>query len=222
MNIASAIDHTLLKPEATERQIRALCSEAKQYQFASACVNPCWVPLVAKLLQSTAVKTCSVIGFPLGASATSTKVFEATQAVRAGAGEVDMVINIGWLKGNQLAELAEDISGVRKAVPPPVILKVIIESAILTNDEIRAVSEICVTQGVDFVKTSTGMHAGGGAKVEHVELIRGTVGNRAQIKASGGIRTLADVTKFLDAGASRIGCSSSVQIMQEASCQKVA
>ena len=216
MSISQTIDHTILKPEADAAQIRTLCSEARQYGFAAVCVNPTWVPLASELLQDSGVNVCSVVGFPLGASRTQTKVNEAQWAIAAGAREIDMVINLGWVKGNELAKVSEDIAAVRAAAPRPVLLKVIIESAILTDDEIQAVSYLCVEQGAEFVKTSTGMHPAGGAKIEHVDLIRKTVGARARIKASGGIRTYADVKAFLDAGASRIGCSASVEIMKEA------
>jgi len=222
MKIAEAIDHTLLKPEATEEQIRVLCLEATQHRFAAACVNSCWVPLVSDLLKGSPVKTCSVVGFPLGSATSETKAYETKQAIAAGADEIDMVINIGWLKSGKIQEMLNDIAAVRQAAPAPVILKVIIESAILTDNEIRTVSEVCVNEHADFVKTSTGMHAGGGARVEHVRLIKAVIGDRARIKASGGIRTYGDAIKFLEAGASRLGCSSSVQIVQEASCQRVA
>jgi deoxyribose-phosphate aldolase len=218
MNIAGSIDHTLLKPEATETQIRTLCAEAQQFQFASACVNPCWAPLVAQILRGSGIKTCCVVGFPLGASQTSVKAYEAGEAVNGGAEELDMVINIGWVKGKDFRKAASDITAVRAVAPRPLILKVIIESAALTDDEIQAASQICVDQGVDFVKTSTGMHPAGGAKLENVELIMKTIKGQANIKASGGIRTYADVVKYLDAGATRIGCSSGVQIIREASC----
>jgi len=222
MNIAQAIDHTLLKPEATERQIRTLCSEALEYQFAATCVNLCWVPLVSDLLRASQVKTCSVIGFPLGATNTKAKVYEAQQAIDQGAQEIDMVINIGWLKSNELSKVAGDIKAVRSATSSPLVLKVIIEAAVLTDDEIQTMAKMCVDQGADFVKTSTGMHPAGGAKLEHVSLIKKMVGNRAEIKAAGGIRTHVELMKFIQAGATRIGCSSSVQIMQEASCPKIA
>ncbi|MBI3699115.1 MAG: deoxyribose-phosphate aldolase [Afipia sp.] len=222
MNIAKTIDHTLLKAEATDEQIRALCAEAKRYEFASACVNSCWVPLVSSLLQGSSVKTCSVVGFPLGACNTDAKVRETERAIADGAQEIDMVINIGWLKSNELSKVIDDIARVRAAATRPNILKVIIESAILTDKEIQTISEICVEQGADFVKTSTGMHTAGGAKVEHVKLVRRTIGTKALIKASGGIRTYADLAKLLESGASRIGCSAGVQIMREAPCQSVA
>lgn len=216
MNIAQTIDHTLLKPEAEECQVRTLCSEARQYGFAAVCVNPTWVPLVSELMRDSGVSVCSVIGFPLGATSTETKVHEAEWAIAAGAHELDMVINLGWLKGNEISKVAAEIAAVRAAAAHPVLLKVIIESALLSDQEIEAVSRLCVDEGADFVKTSTGMHAAGGAKVEHVRVMRKAVGTRAGIKASGGLRTYADAMAFLEAGASRLGCSSSVQIIEEA------
>lgn len=216
MNIAQVIDHTLLRPEVTSSQIHALCSEARQYGFAAVCVNPIWVALVRELLNGTAVNTCCVVGFPLGASSTETKVHEARWAVAAGAQEIDMVINLGWLKSDQLSWVAQDIAAVRVAAPRPVLLKVIVESAVLSNDELETASILCVEQAADFVKTSTGMHPAGGARIEHVRIIRNAICDRARIKASGGIRSYADLMAFLDAGASRIGCSSSVRIVQDA------
>ena len=214
--VASTIDHTLLKPEATADQVERLCEEAARHGFAAVCVNPCWVTSVKALLTKTLVKTCSVVGFPLGAATTLTKEYEARKAVGDGAHEVDMVINVGMLKSGMTLQLAHDMKSVRDAVPEPLILKVIIESAVLTNDEIRLASKICMEQGADFVKTSTGFHPSGGAKVEHVRLIKEIVGDKALIKASGGIKNYTDVLKLIEAGASRIGTSSGVAIVEEA------
>jgi deoxyribose-phosphate aldolase len=219
--VAKIIDHTLLKAEATPGQIYSLCEEALKYNFASVCVNPCYVRDAVHHLSGSTIKTCCVIGFPLGANDTSTKVLEAADAIEFGALEIDMVINVGSLKYKASGYVGEEIRAVREVVPASRILKVIIESAALTNEEIRSAAILSINNGADFVKTSTGFHPSGGAKVEHVRLIKSIVGDKAQIKASGGIKTYADVLKFVEAGASRIGTSSGVSIVKEVmDCEK--
>jgi deoxyribose-phosphate aldolase len=215
--IASLIDHTLLKPETTAAQIRQLCDEALQYKFASVCTNPFYVPLAAGLVRGSTVKVCSVAGFPLGATTTDAKVFEAQEAVEHGAHEIDMVMNVGALKSGDDAAVEEDI---RRVVDTchrgSAICKVILENCLLTKEEKIRACKIAVRAGADYVKTSTGFNTGG-ATVEDVALMRATVGPKIGVKASGGIRTLEDLEKMLAAGATRIGTSSGVKIMREAS-----
>ena len=210
--LASYIDHTLLKPEASREQIRAVCEEAKQYHFASVCVNPCWVPLIAEELKGSGVSVCCVIGFPLGASLSSVKAFEAREAVAAGAQEIDMVINIGAVKSGGWELVREDIAAVN-AAKGTAKLKVIIETCLLTDEEKVRVCQIAKEAGADFVKTSTGFSTGG-ATVHDVELMRKTVGPEIGVKASGGIRTLADALAMIEAGASRLGASAGVKIIE--------
>jgi len=212
---AKRIDHTLLKPEATADQIKQLCQEALRFGFASACIQPCYVPLASSLLQGSAVKVCTVIGFPSGATLTECKRFEASDVLRRGAHELDMVINIGALKSQDHAAVQADIQAVFDVVhQQKALLKVIIETALLTREEKIKACELAVAAGAHFVKTSTGF-AGGGATVEDVALMRATVGNRAQVKASGGIRSAADLMAMVAAGADRIGASASVAIVRE-------
>ena len=210
--LASYIDHTLLKPEASREQIRAVCEEAKQYHFASVCVNPCWVPLIAEELKGSGVSVCCVIGFPLGASLSSVKAFEAREAVAAGAQEIDMVINIGAVKSGDWELVKEDIAAVN-AAKGTAKLKVIIETCLLTDEEKVRVCQIAKEVGADFVKTSTGFSTGG-ATVHDVELMRKTVGPEMGVKASGGVRTLADALAMIEAGASRLGASAGVKIIE--------
>lgn len=212
-DIAAAIDHTLLKATATEDMIRNLCLEARQYRFKSVCVNPCWVPLCAKALEGSEVLVCTVVGFPLGANASETKAQEARRAVLEGAHEIDMVINIGKAKAGDWKAVRDEIAAVVEA-SKPAIVKVIIETCYLTNEEKIAACRAAVAAGAAFVKTSTGFGTGG-ATVEDVRLMKETVGQAAQVKASGGIRTLADAIAMLEAGASRIGASAGVAIMNE-------
>ncbi|ALC84924.1 deoxyribose-phosphate aldolase [Bacillus sp. FJAT-22090] len=212
-NIAALIDHTLLKQNATKEQIEKLCEEAKTYTFASVCVNPTWVELSAKLLQDSPVKVCTVIGFPLGASTTEVKAFETKNAIENGAEEIDMVINVGALKDADYDFIQKDIAAVVEAAKGKAIVKVILETCLLTNEEIVKASEISTAAGADFVKTSTGFSTGG-ATVEAVKLMRDTVGQDLGVKASGGVRSLEDLQAMVDAGASRIGASSGVEIMQ--------
>jgi deoxyribose-phosphate aldolase len=215
-NIASMIDHTLLKPEATEAQIRQLCDEAIQYGFATVCVNPAYVKLCAQLLKGSPVRVCSVVGFPLGASLPEVKADEAQQALQDGATEVDMVISIGALKDKRLDLVTRDISAVvRVAHQAGALVKVIIEAALLTDEEKVTACQLAQQAGADFVKTSTGFGPGG-ATVGDVALMRRTVGPTMGVKAAGGIRTLADAQKMIEAGATRIGASASVKIMAEA------
>nr|WP_218056429.1 deoxyribose-phosphate aldolase [Gilliamella apicola] len=211
MNYAKYIDHTLLAMNATKDQITKLCEEAKQYHFYSVCVNSGYVPLVASLLKGSDVKVCSVVGFPLGAMLTSAKAFETEMAVKAGAQEIDMVINVGWLKSNDWDAVKQDIEAVFNACGA-VPLKVILETCLLTKDEIVKVCEICKQIGVAFVKTSTGFSVSG-ATVEDVKLMRDTVGNEMGVKASGGIRDRQTAEKMVQAGASRLGASAGIAIV---------
>ena len=211
MELNKYIDHTLLKPEAKEEQILKLCDEALEYGFYSVCVNSCHVPLAVDKLSDSDVKVAAVAGFPLGAMSTASKVFEAREAVEAGASEIDMVINVGALKEGRYEYVLHEIAALVDVCP---CLKVIIETCLLTDEEIVKACELVVQAGADFVKTSTGFSTGG-ATPEAVSLMRLTVGNKAKIKASGGIRTLADAEKFIELGADRLGCSAGVQIMKE-------
>ena len=213
-NLAKMIDHTLLKPDATEQEIAQLCFEAKKYNFASVCVNPTWVGLCAQLLRGSPVKVCTVIGFPLGATSSETKAFETETAIKQGATEIDMVINIGALKARDLETVAKDIRGVVKmAHSHGAIVKVIIETTLLTDEEKTLASLISKEAGADFVKTSTGF-AGGGATIHDVELMRKAVGPQMGVKASGGVRTYEDAANMIKAGATRIGASAGVKILQ--------
>ncbi|HEO8418589.1 deoxyribose-phosphate aldolase [Niallia sp. FSL W8-0635] len=212
MNIAKMIDHTLLKADATKEQIITLCEEAKQYTFASVCVNPTWVKVASELLNGTEVKVCTVIGFPLGATTSATKAFETEDAIKNGATEVDMVINIGALKDKNYDLVKEDIKAVVDAAKGKALSKVIIETSLLTNDEKEIACKLAVEAGADFVKTSTGFSTGG-ATVEDISLMRKTVGPEIGVKASGGVRSSEDTEKMIDAGATRIGASSGVAIV---------
>ena len=213
-DIARYIDHTALKPNTMEAQIRQLCEEAKQYGFASVCVNTTWVKLCASLLKGSSVKVCTVIGFPLGANDPETKAFEAALAVKQGAAEIDMVLNVGALKSGDLALIERDIWLVRKAIAG-VTLKVIIETCLLTDEEKVSACQIAKRAGADFVKTSTGFSTGG-ATVEDVKLMRATVGPDMGVKASGGIKDYAGAKAMIAAGATRLGCSAGVAIVQGA------
>jgi deoxyribose-phosphate aldolase len=214
--IAHLIDHTLLKPEATVQQISQLCHEALLYNFASVCVNPTHVKLAATLLKNSDVKVGTVIGFPLGATSSAAKVAETEQALNDGASEIDMVINIGAIKSGDYALVEQDIAGVvQMAHRRGALCKVIIETALLTDDEKVRASQLAKKAGADFVKTSTGFNVGG-ATIEDVRLIRHAVGPGLGVKASGGIRTLSDVQNMVAAGATRLGSSAGVKIIQEA------
>lgn len=211
MSIAKYIDHTMLKADATDEMVRRYCEEAKQYGFASVCVNSYYVPLVHKLLSGSGVKTCCVVGFPLGAMLTEAKAFEAEAAVKKGAEEIDMVINVGALKSGDDAAVENDIKAVKKACGTNV-LKVILETCLLTKEEIVKACELSVAAGADFVKTSTGFSTGG-ATAEDVALMKKTVGTRAKVKASGGIRTPEQAKAMLDAGADRIGAGNGIVLL---------
>lgn len=212
---ARMIDHTLLKPDGTRDQIEKLCREALQYEFASVCVNAGWVSLATSVLRGSAVKICTVVGFPLGATTTAVKRFETEEALRLGAQEIDMVMNVGAMKSGNRARVEADIRGVADAARAGGgILKVILENVLLTQEEKVAACEICVAAGAEFVKTSTGF-AAAGATVEDVSLMRQTVGKRCGVKAAGGIRTATDLKKMVEAGANRIGASASVAIVRE-------
>ena len=213
MNLAKIIDHTLLKPDATKEQILSLTADAKKYGFASVCVNPTWVSLAAHELQGTDVKVCTVIGFPLGATTTAVKVFEAKDAIAHGATEVDMVIAIGRLKAGEDNNVANDIRAVVEAAQGKALVKVIIEACLLTDQEKVKACQLAVQAGADFVKTSTGFSTGG-ATAADVALMRKTVGNNVGVKASGGIRGKQDLDTMVSAGANRIGASSGVKIVQ--------
>lgn len=214
LNIASFIDHTLLKPDATEAQVVQLCDEAKKYSFASVCVNPSFVPLCSRLLQGTPVMVCTVIGFPLGATTTETKVFETRQAIANGANEIDMVINVGALKSKDYSKVEDDIRAVVNACNGKT-LKVILETALLNNEEKVKGCELSVKAGANFVKTSTGFGPGG-ATEEDIALMRNVVGPDLGVKASGGIRDTLTTLKMLRAGATRVGASASVAIVNNA------
>lgn len=206
------IDHTLLKADATKEQIVTLCEEAKQYTFASVCVNPTWVKAASELLNRTEVKVCTVIGFPLGASTSATKAFETEDAIKNGATEVDMVINIGALKDKNYDLVKEDIKAVVDAAKGKALSKVIIETSLLTNEEKEIACKLAVEAGADYVKTSTGFSTGG-ATVEDITLMRKTVESDIGVKASGGVRSSEDTEKMIAAGATRIGASSGVAIV---------
>lgn len=211
-NYASYIDHTLLKPEATKEQIIALCAEAKQYDFASVCVNPTWIETAAKELEGAVSKVCTVIGFPLGANTSDVKAFETKDAIAKGADEVDMVLNIGALKGSDYELVLNDMKAVVEAANGTLV-KVIIETCLLTDEEKVKACELAVEAGVDYVKTSTGFSTGGATPTD-VALMRKTVGPDLGVKASGGVSSLADLKAMIEAGATRIGASSGVKIMQ--------
>ena len=213
-NIASFIDHTLLKPEASEADVLKVCAEAAEYRFKSVCVNPLWVKTVTTALKGSGVLACSVVGFPLGATPTDVKSFEARGAVLDGADEVDMVINIAAARAGDKGALVEDIAAVAETVHAGgAILKVIIETALLTDEQKVLACQAAVAAGADFVKTSTGFN-GGGATVEDVALMRRTVGPDLGVKASGGVRSLADAQAMIAAGATRIGASSGIAIVK--------
>lgn len=214
--VAAWIDHTLLKAEATPAQIEKLCAEARDYQFASVCVNPIYVPLCSRLLEGSPVLVCTVVGFPLGATLTDAKVEETRLTLEAGAREIDMVIPVGMLKGQQYDVVAEDIKRIVDVSHSyGAIVKVILEMALLTRREKIIGCLISQAQGADFVKTSTGFGPGG-ATPEDVELMRRVVGPRMGVKAAGGVRTLTDTLTMLRAGATRVGASAGVKIVQEA------
>jgi len=212
MKVSKYIDHTVLKPETTKAQILTLCKEAKTYDFASVCVNPMWVSECAKELQGTDVKVCTVIGFPLGSNLKEVKAYETKLAIEAGATEIDMVINVGEAKIGNWDAVFQDIKAVVEAANG-ILVKVIIETCLLTDEEKVKACELSVKAGAQFVKTSTGFSTGG-ATVEDVRLMRQTVGPDIGVKASGGVRTGADMDAMLEAGATRIGTSGGVALVQ--------
>jgi len=210
--LAALIDHTLLRSDATADQIHTLCQEARRWHFATVCVAPVWVPTSARHLKGSGVEVCTVVGFPLGAVPTAIKADEAARSIALGATEIDMVINVGELKAGRFGETARDIEGVRRAVGSGTTLKVILETALLDDDETRQAARVAVESGADFVKPSTGFGPGG-ATVSDVRLLAETVGERARVKASGGIRSLSTARAMVAAGASRLGTSSGVAIV---------
>lgn len=214
IDLARYIDHTILKPDAKEGDIIKLCREALEYKFASVCVNASNVKLADSFLHGTDVKVCTVVGFPLGATTKETKAFEAAQAIENGATEVDMVINIGALKSGKLETVEEDIKGVADVCKGKALLKVIIETCLLTDEEKTTACELSKKAGANFVKTSTGFSTGG-ATAEDITLMRRIVGPDMGVKASGGIRNLESALKMIEAGATRIGASASISIVNE-------
>lgn len=211
MKRSKYIDHTLLKPDAVKAQIIQLCKEAKEYDFASVCVNPCWIETARKELAGSDVNVCVVIGFPLGAMTSASKVFEAKDAIERGADEVDMVLNVGWLKDGDDAAVTNEIKAVKEAVGSHV-LKVIIEACLLSDEEKVRACQDAEKAGADFVKTSTGFSTGG-ATAEDVALMKKTVGDRLKVKAAGGIRTKETMDAMIAAGAERIGTSNGTKLM---------
>jgi deoxyribose-phosphate aldolase len=214
MDIAKYIDHTILKPEATVEDVKKLCKEAREYNFASVCVNGCYAALVSTELAGSDVKTCVVVGFPLGAMTKEAKAFETIDAINNGANEIDMVINVGALKDKNYALLKEDIEAVVNAAKGKAIVKVIIETCLLTDQEKVKVCEISKEVKADFVKTSTGFSSGGATK-EDIALMRKTVGPDLGVKASGGVRDYKTAMDMINAGASRIGASAGIAIVSE-------
>lgn len=211
MEIASFIDHTILKPDTKEDDIIKLCEEAKRYRFMACCVNPFWVSIVSNLLSGTGIKTCSVAGFPLGAVPMETKCFEAERCVQDGAEEIDMVMNIGAFKSEKIGVVEDEIKEIVRRTG--VTVKVIIETGFLTDEEIIKSAKIIIESGAHFVKTSTGFSTSG-ARLKDVQLLKSIVGDRIGIKASGGIRTYKQTMEMISAGATRIGTSSGVAIVQ--------
>lgn len=208
------IDHTLLKPEADVAQIEKLCKVAKEYQFKSVCIHPCWVKKAAEILDGSETIVCTVIGFPLGANTTETKVFETKKAIEDGASEIDMVLNIGFLKSGEDEKVKRDIEEVVQASKEHAIVKVIIETSLLNKQEKIRACELAKLAGADFVKTSTGFSSGG-ATLEDIQLMRATVGPEMGVKASGGVRSHQQALDFIQAGATRIGTSDGVGLLDE-------
>ncbi len=212
--IAQYIDHTLLAANATQEKVDQLCQEAIQYRFASVCVNSCWTSHCCALLKDSQVKVCTVVGFPLGAMKTESKAFEAAQAVADGAQEIDMVLNVGWLKAGRIDLVERDVRLVKEACDGK-LLKVIIETCLLSDEEKEVACRISVTAGTDFVKTSTGFSTGG-ATEKDVALMRTVVGEDVGVKASGGVRSFETAVAMISSGASRLGTSSGISIVQGA------
>lgn len=215
MELNRMIDHTILKPEATEAAVQKIIDEAKEYNFFSVCINPCWVAFASEQLADTDVAVCTVIGFPLGANTPEVKAYEAADAIKNGANEVDMVINIGALKSQQYDYVRQDIQGVVDAAKGKALVKVIIETALLTDEEKVKACELAKEAGADFVKTSTGFSTGG-AKVADIRLMRETVGPDMGVKASGGVHNAEEALTMIEAGATRIGASTGVAIVSGA------
>lgn len=217
-NLSRYIDHTLLKADATENEVIKLCNEAKEYDFFSVCINPGFVELAAKELRESNVAVCTVIGFPLGASTPETKAFETRDAIQKGAAEVDMVINISKLKDKKDEEVLKDIKAVVDAADKKALVKVIIETCLLTDEEKERACKLAKDAGADFVKTSTGFSTGGATK-EDIALMRKTVGTEMGVKASGGVRTYEDAVTMIESGATRIGTSASIAIVTASKSQ---
>lgn len=214
MQLNRYIDHTMLKANATRADIEKLCQEAKQHEFASVCVNTCFVPLAAELLEGSEVKVCCVVGFPLGAMSTPAKAFEAQWAVEHGAQEMDMVLNVGAMISGEEEIVLRDIEAVVQAAHPKAIVKVILENCLLNDEQKIRACKLCVQAGAEFVKTSTGFSSGG-ATVEDVALMKRAVDGRAKVKAAGGIRTRQQALAMIEAGADRIGASAGIAICTE-------
>ena len=212
MNLAKYIDHTLLKPQASQAEIKNLCGQAREYGFFSVCVNPYWVPFCKEQLKGSDVKVCTVIGFPLGANTTEVKVLEAKDALKNGADELDMVVNLGAVKSADWQTVLADIEAVRHA-GENFTLKVIIETSVLTEEEKVKLCQLCTQAKADFVKTSTGF-TGGGATAQDVKLMKENISADMQVKASGGVRTKEDFDKMVAAGATRIGASAGIKIIE--------
>ena len=217
-NLSRYIDHTLLKADATENEVIKLCNEAKEYDFFSVCINPGFVELATKELSESNVAVCTVIGFPLGASTPETKAFETRDAIQKGAAEVDMVINISKLKDKKDEEVLKDIKAVVDAADKKALVKVIIETCLLTDEEKERACKLAKDAGADFVKTSTGFSTGGATK-EDIALMRKTVGTEMGVKASGGVRTYEDAVTMIESGATRIGASASIAIVTASKSQ---
>ncbi len=213
INLAKYIDHTNLNPYATSIDIINLCNEAKKFNFKAVCINPCYVPLAKNCLEDSNILICTVIGFPLGANTTNTKIFEAKDAIENGANELDMVMNIGAAKENNWLLVKRDIAAVVNAVSGRAIVKVILETCLLTNDEKVKACNCIVEAGADFIKTSTGFSTAGAVSSD-IKLIRKTVGNKCAIKASGGIKHLEEAILMIEAGANRLGTSNGARIMR--------
>lgn len=213
-NVAGMIDHTILKANTTKAMVEKVCAEAKEYKFASVCINTCYAKLVTELLTGTDIKTCCVVGFPLGSMSTEAKAFETSKAIEDGANEIDMVINVGALKDKNYEFVKNDIAAVVEAAKGKALVKVIIEACLLTDEEKVKVCELSKEAGANFVKTSTGFSTGG-ATIADIKLMRKTVGSEMGVKASGGIRTLEDLLAMKEAGASRVGASASVAMVTD-------
>ena len=212
INLEKYIDHTLLKPTATFNEIEKLCQEAIDYQFFSVCVNSGYVPFAKQILKNTDVKVCSVVGFPLGAMSPLAKIYETSQALKDGADEIDMVMNVGYFKTGQIAKVLDEITLIKRETDKK-ILKVILETCFLTDEQKKLACQVCVDAGADFVKTSTGFGTGG-ATFEDVKLMKSVVGNNAKVKASGGVKNKETAEKYVELGAERLGTSSGIEIIK--------